>query len=222
MKEVDGRPFECTQCGKCCSWGGFVFLKKPDVERLSKNQGLEVDEFLKQFTTMHRNELVLKDVDGTPDCIFLKDKKCSVYKDRPEQCEDYPQQYDSRCPGFRKGKEGAMNVQYEEAVKNVQERFSGCNQDYEKAVSDNLFKELQSGVKTASVTSMALEDGIDAFFQADKIKIASLADLFSFDRVDTSHLIHKTTKDLWSIEADDDGGVQIMRLFNNDGDPIKG
>ncbi len=221
MEMVDGRPFECTKCGKCCRWGGHVYLKPADINQLCRATQQPYEEFLKRYTQDFGSDKVLKDSEGSSDCVCLEGDKCTVYTSRPEQCKKFPEVYDPRCPGFHKEKEGAMQVQYEEAVKRVNERFS-ASQEYVKAVSDNLYKELQSGVKTASVTSKALEDGIDAFFKADKIKIASLADLFSFDRVDKEHLIHKSTHDLWSIESDDEGSVQIMRLFDGNGDPIKG
>jgi hypothetical protein len=40
--------------------------------------------------------------------------------------------------------------------------------------------------------------------------------------VDKSHLIHKATKDLWNINTDKDGAVQITRLFDSTGEPIQG
>ena len=46
--------------------------------------------------------------------------------------------------------------------------------------------------------------------------------IFSFDRISSEHLIHKCTRDLWKIDQDKEGNVQITRLFDGTGDPIKG
>lgn len=54
--------FSCLQCGKCC-WG-------PGTVELSPGQVLHIKT--KQ------------------PCYFLKDNKCSIYKNRPEQCRTYP------------------------------------------------------------------------------------------------------------------------------------
>lgn len=54
------------------------------------------------------------------------------------------------------------------------------------------------------------------------IRVASLGDLTEFMRVAGSGdtLIHKATKDLWSVKKDADGYL-IERLFNDTGAPLK-
>lgn len=54
-----------------------------------------------------------------------------------------------------------------------------------------------------------------------KIKASGLGDLSSFLKVSSSALIHKSTKDLWSFSAGDDGLV-VERLFDDNGKPLKG
>ncbi|MBD3261289.1 MAG: hypothetical protein GF334_06325 [Candidatus Altiarchaeales archaeon] len=221
MKTIDGHPFECKECGKCCRWGGVVRLSKDDIKRLSGVVKLNEPEFLKRFTVPHGTEYVLKNKDNSPDCIFLEENQCAVYRMKPWQCDNYPQKYDPRCPGFGQTKESAMEDRYKEVVSNMNERFSSLQQA-EKAVVDKLYKELAKGAKTANVMSKAVEEGVDSFLSEKKIKVASLDDLFAFNRVDENHLIHKSTRDLWAIESDNTGDVHIARLFDNEGDPIKG
>jgi hypothetical protein len=112
-----------------------------------------------------------------------------------------------------------MSVSFEELVKKVNERFSAVQQ-YEKAISDKLYSDLNQNIKSASVAEKAIEEGIDTFFDPNRIKIASLDDLFAFDRIGNNTLVHKAQKDLWAIESDDDG-VHISRLFDNSGEPLK-
>lgn len=54
-------------------------------------------------------------------------------------------------------------------------------------------------------------------------RVASLGDLSGFlstGSADSSELVHKATKDLWSFEQTD-GGFVISRLFDDTGSPLK-
>lgn len=114
-----------------------------------------------------------------------------------------------------------MSDKYEMAVKAVSEKLAGKG-DFDKNIIDGVFKNLQSTLKSASIVSVASENGIDPFLDGSMMKVASLDDLFSFDRLGSNQLIHKCTQDLWSIDSDKDGNVMIKRLFDNTGEPIKG
>ncbi len=37
----------------------------------------------------------------------------------------------------------------------------------------------------------------------------------------TGELVHKSTKDLWSVKVGEDGSYEIERLFNDSGEPLK-
>ena len=52
-------------------------------------------------------------------------------------------------------------------------------------------------------------------------RVASLGDLTEFFKVANNTLIHKSTRDLWSLKQDATGFV-IERLFDEAGDPLKG
>lgn len=51
--------------------------------------------------------------------------------------------------------------------------------------------------------------------------LGSVANIFVSGREGNNELIHKATKDLWSLSKTKDGSFVIERLFNESGDPIK-
>ena len=221
MEIIDGIPFECVKCGKCCKWKGYVFLSDQDVKDLAN--GLtdgDKNECLDKYTrTLDKGKyLVLKDKPDSRECTFLENNECSIYEIRPEQCKLFPVNYTEECPGFMIGEDEPMD-KMSKKVTEVQERLS--TDTFEKAVTNNLYEDLRTNLKAASVAIKAIEGGVSMFFDQNRIKISSLDDLFAFSRVDDKHIVHKSTKDLWSIESDDSGDVHITRLFES-GKPIKG
>jgi hypothetical protein len=53
-------------------------------------------------------------------------------------------------------------------------------------------------------------------------KVSSLGDLSDFLKSGSKNeLVHKATKDLWSLQKTEAGDYIIARLFNEDGEPIK-
>lgn len=220
MHKIDGVPFECTMCGDCCRWEGEVNLLESDLKRLSDFHGISISSYLEKYTKMKNGLIVLINKDDGRSCIYLNDNnKCSLHNIKPKQCVDYPRRYDARCPGFKR-EEKAMS-RYVEKVAEMNKRFSNLK-DYEKTVSDNLYKDLKKSAKAYKVASTVLEESIDYCLCPEKLKVASLSDLFGFERLDKEHLVHKSTKDLWSIESNETGEIFISRLFNNSGEPIKG
>ena len=122
MKNInykEGIKFECQSSGNCCvSRGsyGFVYLSLKDIKRFSIFFNLSIDEFKSKYCQItdgfihliEKNELEGK-------CIFLKNKKCTVYKNRPSQCRTWPfwnenmnakvwnEDISINCPGIGKG-----------------------------------------------------------------------------------------------------------------------
>lgn len=74
--------------------------------------------------------------------------------------------------------------------------------------------------------------GIDALFEREpelvrapapkRMRVASLKQLVSFQRVSAETLIHKSDRDLWSLKREGDGKFYIERLFDDNGSPLKG
>ena len=54
-----------------------------------------------------------------------------------------------------------------------------------------------------------------------RVKVGSLQQLAPFNRVASDTLIHKSTNDLWAI-GQDGGDFFIERLFQDNGEPLKG
>jgi hypothetical protein len=74
--------------------------------------------------------------------------------------------------------------------------------------------------------------GLDAMFQREahilsvpktgRSKVASIADLHNFVRLSSETLIHKSDRDLWALKKEADGNYFIERLFDDNGEPIRG
>ena len=113
----DGIRFQCQGSGNCCmSRGqyGFVYMTRTDRSRMANSMNLRMSDFTKRYCTKTDGLYHLKDGDG-PDCLFLKDRQCSVYEGRPEQCRTWPfwpevmnakswvKEVAAFCPGVGKG-----------------------------------------------------------------------------------------------------------------------
>lgn len=81
-----------------------------------------------------------------------------------------------------------------------------------KASSESIWK----------VVGEAIHRGIKCPNNSNKIKVASISDLYSFSRVSQDTLIHKSSKELWSISMDKDGSTVIEKLFDDNGNPVEG
>jgi uncharacterized protein len=116
---AEGLRFGCERCSSCCRGGpGYVFLTRPDVERLLGRLRLDFAGFFRDYcTTVDTGlgmALSLKETPGY-DCILWTEQGCSAYEDRPVQCSTYPfwaSVLDSRrrwneeaasCPGIGRG-----------------------------------------------------------------------------------------------------------------------
>lgn len=87
----DGLHFKCTGCGKCCTGSpGYVWLTEEDIKRFCKHLHISREDFLTRYTMSVHNRISLKEVGKKYDCIFYKDKKCTVYDARPSQCRTFP------------------------------------------------------------------------------------------------------------------------------------
>jgi len=111
-------------------------------------------------------------------------------------------------------------MDYREAVDKMNDRLSQMSK-WDEAVAAQLYLDLSGGASRSSVASKGITNGVDPYAGLRSIKVASVDDLFAFHRTGEKHLIHKCTRDLWAIESDKDG-VRITRLFDDNGQPIKG
>lgn len=90
----DGLKFKCTECGKCCTGTqGFVWVTEEEISKMAADLNLDIKTFKIRYVRNRDNRYALvekKNGQNEYDCIFLKDKKCAVYKNRPSQCRTYP------------------------------------------------------------------------------------------------------------------------------------
>ena len=114
-----GIKFKCQGSSNCCvSRGsyGYVYLTKKDLQRFSQYFKISTLLFKKKYCQYSDGYLHLKEVNKNGNCIFLKNKRCSVYKARPTQCRTWPfwkenmnakkwnNDIKNFCPGIGKGK----------------------------------------------------------------------------------------------------------------------
>lgn len=114
-----GIRFQCQGSGKCCvSRGeyGFVFLTRKDRERMAEHLKLTLSEFTKKYCAKVDGNWALKEDPAEPNCMFLKEARCTIYEARPTQCRTWPfwpevmparawrKEVMAFCPGVGKGK----------------------------------------------------------------------------------------------------------------------
>ena len=114
-----GIRFECQGSGNCCvsrNSYGFVYLSNIDLIRFSKYFKISLKKFKEKYCQITDGFIHLAEKPKLyGNCIFLKDKKCSVYNSRPSQCRTWPFWNDNmnvkvwdkdisvNCPGIGKG-----------------------------------------------------------------------------------------------------------------------
>ena len=94
--------FSCQLCGACCSGpDNEVMVSPEEIELLQKETRLSFEEiaepypewFEKGGETFTFGWVLRRGEDGN--CLFLKNKRCSVYAVRPHICRTYPFMLDS-------------------------------------------------------------------------------------------------------------------------------
>jgi len=85
-KEISNR-IDCTACGNCCKHL-HPALTESEIESLSALKSISVELFKKKYIEEDciEKEQYFKFIP----CIFLDDKICSIYQQRPETCRSYP------------------------------------------------------------------------------------------------------------------------------------
>ena len=87
----DGLPFNCTQCGACCTGSpGYVWITDEEIIAMANFLNITLEEFIKKYTRSVYGRRALLEDRKTYDCIFLKDNTCTLYTYRPSQCKTYP------------------------------------------------------------------------------------------------------------------------------------
>jgi uncharacterized protein len=78
---------DCLQCARCCR-GYSPRFKTPDIKRISRHLGLREGDFIETYLRLDKEGDY---VTRSHPCPFLgDDNKCSIYDERPSDCERYP------------------------------------------------------------------------------------------------------------------------------------
>lgn len=77
---------DCLSCGNCCTKLRPI-LAESDIDRLMKAKELSRTKFKKEYVELdEEGDMLFKNLP----CSFLKNKKCMLYRSRPEDCQSYP------------------------------------------------------------------------------------------------------------------------------------
>jgi hypothetical protein len=87
---VRHKKFVCTECGKCCTGSGEVWVSNTEIGSMATAlNNIAPSAFIQSFTKSYDKRpgwRLLKNKAGSSDCVFLEDgTKCRVYEARPSQ-----------------------------------------------------------------------------------------------------------------------------------------
>jgi hypothetical protein len=117
-KDLRAAGFTCTRCGECCSGKDNEVMVSPDeIDVLCKVAKLTQKEIVEPYPEWIHDQgatytfgyVLKRGKDGN--CMFLKNKRCTVYEYRPHICRTYPFMLDGEkllvfeCPGCRLGED---------------------------------------------------------------------------------------------------------------------
>jgi uncharacterized protein len=88
---ADGLNFKCTECGQCCTGSpGYAWVSEKEIVDIADFLKLTVEEFSSRYIRKVGERYALLEMPKTFDCVFLKDKRCTIYQVRPKQCRTFP------------------------------------------------------------------------------------------------------------------------------------
>lgn len=87
----EGLNFECTGCGGCCTgFPGYVDVTEQEIVTMADHLKLSLNEFSRRYLRKIGDRWSLKELSPNYSCVFLRDKKCTIYELRPKQCRTFP------------------------------------------------------------------------------------------------------------------------------------
>lgn len=92
--------YQCQRCTACCRWPGQVRLTDPEITAMAALLGLTDHDFIQRYTRLRhdRKALALQEKQNG-ECVFLQDGGCLVQNAKPQQCKDFPNNWN--FPGWR-------------------------------------------------------------------------------------------------------------------------
>jgi len=87
----------CSSCGGACCIGesGYIWVTLEEIENISKELNLSIEEFANKYLLKAKNRYSLKEYYDNElgyACIFFdkKTRRCTIYNARPTQCRTFP------------------------------------------------------------------------------------------------------------------------------------
>jgi Fe-S-cluster containining protein len=79
---------DCRVCANCCKVAE-VELKERDIERLARFMRITPKKFMAEYTGLDESgERILRRSEAG--CVFLSGNDCTIYEERPEACQRFP------------------------------------------------------------------------------------------------------------------------------------
>ena len=83
--------YQCERCTNCCKWPGFVRLGEGEPEKIAAHLGINVHEFIQDYTELLPNRQALGIISRpNHECIFLEGRDCAIQAVKPKQCQGFP------------------------------------------------------------------------------------------------------------------------------------
>lgn len=85
--------FQCTRCGACCRWPGYVRLTEKEVDEIAEFLEMTIEEFIETCTILTKDRRCLSLIEHPDDgrCILLtNDGRCRINPVKPRQCRNFP------------------------------------------------------------------------------------------------------------------------------------
>jgi len=87
----DGLHFSCNQCGVCCTGTpGYIWVTPEEMRDLAQTLHMKFSDFTHQYVKQVGEHYSLIEKSNGDCCLWNKDKGCTAYSTRPQQCQTYP------------------------------------------------------------------------------------------------------------------------------------
>lgn len=80
------RNVDCTQCGNCCKFQE-PGVTDDEISKLANFSNITKEDFKNKYVSYDHHQVAFL---CKQPCIFLEGSICSIYKDRPGSCADFP------------------------------------------------------------------------------------------------------------------------------------
>lgn len=90
---LDGRRFGCTQCAKCCTLPGFVFISWRELAAMATHLDMDCDTFREHAQVRWITDLggwTIDTTDGKGCPLLEPEGGCRVHPVKPAQCRAFP------------------------------------------------------------------------------------------------------------------------------------